>query len=122
MGDDEQQTAVARFHHRLVAIHPFPNGNGRQSRAAADYLCNALGTAPPTWGALAHTDTAPLRTGYLTALRRTTSPARQIGPLRLPHRGRSRLRDTRRRVLLGALRAPAVPRGPLPDRRTAWSR
>ena len=33
MGDDEQQTSVARFHHRLVAIHPFPNGNGRHSRA-----------------------------------------------------------------------------------------
>jgi Fic-DOC domain mobile mystery protein B len=42
MGVDEQQTSVARFHHRLVAIHPFPNGNGRHSRAAADYLSNAL--------------------------------------------------------------------------------
>ena len=29
-GDDHQRTAVARFHHRLVAIHPFPNGNGRE--------------------------------------------------------------------------------------------
>ena len=26
----------ARFHHRLVSIHPFPNGNGRMSRAAAE--------------------------------------------------------------------------------------
>jgi len=28
--------AAARFHHRLVQIHPFPNGNGRHTRIAAD--------------------------------------------------------------------------------------
>lgn len=28
--------AAARLHHRLVAIHPFPNGNGRWSRIMAD--------------------------------------------------------------------------------------
>ena len=27
-----------RFHHRLVAIHPFPNGNGRHARLMADLL------------------------------------------------------------------------------------
>lgn len=27
---------AARLHHRLVAIHPFPNGNGRWSRIMAD--------------------------------------------------------------------------------------
>lgn len=32
---DDTRVPVARFHHRLVAIHPFPNGNGRHSRAAA---------------------------------------------------------------------------------------
>ena len=69
MGDDEQQTSVARFHHRLVAIHPFPNGNGRHARAAADYLSNALEVAPPTWGALTCSDTANLRAAYLAALR-----------------------------------------------------
>jgi Fic-DOC domain mobile mystery protein B len=68
-GDDDQQSAVARFHHRLVAIHPFPNGNGRHSRAAADYLCNALGIAPPTWGARTYADTSELRDAYLAALR-----------------------------------------------------
>ena len=41
---------AVRFHHRLVAIHPFPNGNGRHSRLAAGYLATALG-ARPTWGA-----------------------------------------------------------------------
>lgn len=27
---------VARFHHKLVFIHPFPNGNGRHARIMAD--------------------------------------------------------------------------------------
>ncbi|GFE65565.1 mobile mystery protein B [Litoreibacter roseus] len=30
--------AAARFHHRMVQIHPFPNGNGRHARIAADVL------------------------------------------------------------------------------------
>ena len=30
--------AVIRFHHRLTAIHPFPNGNGRHARIMADAL------------------------------------------------------------------------------------
>lgn len=29
-----EETAV-RFHHRLVFIHPFPNGNGRHARLAS---------------------------------------------------------------------------------------
>lgn len=32
--------AAARFHHRMVQIHPFPNGNGRHARIAADVLLN----------------------------------------------------------------------------------
>jgi Fic family protein len=27
---------AARFHHKLVYIHPFPNGNGRHGRIMAD--------------------------------------------------------------------------------------
>lgn len=34
--------AVARFHHRLVSIHPFPNGNGRWSRIMADELLRRI--------------------------------------------------------------------------------
>jgi fido (protein-threonine AMPylation protein) len=30
-----------RFHHRLVQIHPFPDGNGRHARLAADLLVKA---------------------------------------------------------------------------------
>ncbi len=45
--DDEIAT---RFHHRLVWIHPFPDGNGRWSRLAADALIVQLGGARFTWG------------------------------------------------------------------------
>ncbi len=34
---------AARFHHRLVWIHPFPNGNGRHARLATDLLLAAQG-------------------------------------------------------------------------------
>ena len=49
--ENEEPLCVAvRFHHRLVSIHPFPNGNGRHGRQAADYLMEALGQPPFTWG------------------------------------------------------------------------
>lgn len=66
---DEPSVVVARFHHRLVAIHPFPNGNGRHSRAAADYLAGALNLSPPTWGSASGLDVDSLRADYLAALR-----------------------------------------------------
>ena len=34
---------AVRFHHRLVQIHPFPNGNGRHARLMADLLVMRLG-------------------------------------------------------------------------------
>ena len=33
---------AARFHHRLVSIHPFANGNGRHSRLMADLILEKL--------------------------------------------------------------------------------
>lgn len=41
---------AVRFHHRLVAIHPFPNGNGRHARLMADLLAERLGQPRFTWG------------------------------------------------------------------------
>ncbi len=38
-GPDE---LAARFHHRLVQIHPFPNGNGRHGRISTDGLLGAM--------------------------------------------------------------------------------
>lgn len=40
----------ARFHHRLVFIHPFPNGNGRHARIMADtILTKVCGIDPIDW-------------------------------------------------------------------------
>jgi Fic-DOC domain mobile mystery protein B len=42
---------AVRFHHRLVSVHLFPNGNGRHARLIADVLLeNVLGKRPFTWG------------------------------------------------------------------------
>ncbi len=38
----EPAEAVARFHHRLVSIHPFPNSNGRWSKVMADELLRQI--------------------------------------------------------------------------------
>ena len=60
---------AVRFHHRLVLIHPFANGNGRHSRLAADLLVAELGAEPFTWGGAELTTASDLRADYLAALR-----------------------------------------------------
>jgi len=59
---------LARFHHRLVAIHPFANGNGRHARLIADLMASRIGVAPLTWGGRELTTTSELRTRYINAL------------------------------------------------------
>jgi fido (protein-threonine AMPylation protein) len=45
-------TEVAvRLHHRLVAIHPWPNGNGRHARLMADLVVASRAGRELTWGA-----------------------------------------------------------------------
>ena len=39
-----------RFHHRLVYIHPWPNGNGRHARLAADLVLRYWDRPSFTWG------------------------------------------------------------------------
>lgn len=34
--------AAARLHHRMVLIHPFPNGNGRHARILADAVLERI--------------------------------------------------------------------------------
>jgi len=60
---------AVRLHHRLVAIHPFPNGNGRHARLMADLLAERLGGQPFTWGGDSLHDTGELRSRYIEALR-----------------------------------------------------
>lgn len=41
---------AVRFHHRLVLVHPFPNGNGRHARLATDLLLFYHGQPLFSWG------------------------------------------------------------------------
>jgi Fic-DOC domain mobile mystery protein B len=63
--------AAVRLHHRLVAIHPWPNGNGRHARLMADLVVASRQGAELTWGARADL-VAPgdVRGRYITAIRR----------------------------------------------------
>lgn len=60
---------AARFHHRLVYVHPFPNGNGRFARTMSDLLLVRNGQERFTWGAgdLASTG-SEVRKRYIAAL------------------------------------------------------
>ena len=69
-GTYEPDELAVRFHHRLVAIHPFPNGNGRHARIAADYLIKSLGRESFGWGVGLDVDTDELRAAYRIALQR----------------------------------------------------
>lgn len=60
---------AVRFSHRLVAIHPFPNGNGRFSRLTGDLLAQQLGKEPFTWGRANLVDAGETRARYIEALR-----------------------------------------------------
>ena len=57
-----------RLHHRLVAIHPFANGNGRHARLMADLLIELFGDTPFSWGGGSLADTGELRARYVVAL------------------------------------------------------
>ncbi len=58
-----------RFHHRLTQIHPFPNGNGRFSRLAADLLAKHLGQPYFSWGRTSLIEAGATRGQYIEALR-----------------------------------------------------
>ncbi len=58
-----------RFHHRLTQIHPFPNGNGRFSRLAADLLIRQLGGDLFTWGRVNLVNASETRIAYIETLR-----------------------------------------------------
>ena len=63
-----QEEIGARFHHRLVWIHPFPNGNGRYARLVAELLCEQNGWPRPSWGAPIWARAGELRQNYIKAL------------------------------------------------------
>lgn len=65
--------AAARFHHRLVSIHCFANGNGRHARLMTDVLLKGMGAAPFSWGRGDLQHAGEMRHRYLAALRAADS-------------------------------------------------
>ena len=60
---------AARFHHKLVYIHPYPSGNGRHARLTTDLLLKSMGCDPFTWGRTSLIDAGETRKHYVNALR-----------------------------------------------------
>ena len=60
---------AVRFHHELVFIHPFPNGNGRWSRLMADILAIRLGQPRFSWGRSSLRAADKTRQAYIEALK-----------------------------------------------------
>jgi Fic-DOC domain mobile mystery protein B len=61
---------AARFHHRLVFIHPFSNGNGRHARFMADLILEKLFTAEVfSWGGESLANHNKSRDEYVKALK-----------------------------------------------------
>lgn len=60
---------AVRLHHRLVLVHPFPNGNGRWSRMAADVLIVRQGHRRFSWGRVSLGAAGDVRRVYIDALR-----------------------------------------------------
>lgn len=60
-----------RFHHEILLIHCFPNGNGRHARLAANELARLLGLGSDvySWGRRSGEDPEPQRRRYLDALK-----------------------------------------------------
>ena len=67
-GRDQDEIAID-FHHQLVAIHVFPNGNGRHARLAADLLAERLGRPPFSWGRSDLVSVGDARAAYVAALK-----------------------------------------------------
>ncbi|MBL1121399.1 MAG: mobile mystery protein B [Ignavibacteriae bacterium] len=65
----EDELAI-RFKHRLVSIHPFPNGNGRHSRLMADILISdGLNKTIFTWCNSPLVNADDTRNTYISALK-----------------------------------------------------
>ncbi len=60
---------AVRFAHKLVSVHPFPNGNGRWSRVAGDLLAVQLGEQRFTWGSGSIASISDTRRAYVDALK-----------------------------------------------------
>ena len=78
-GTYEPDEIAVRFHHRIVSIHCYPNGNGRHARLAADLLLKSMGQERFSWGGKNLVDVGETRGRYIAALQ--TADEHDIGPL-----------------------------------------
>lgn len=71
---------ATRFHHRLVQIHLFPNGNGRHARIMTDVLLEKmLDQEPSSWGSGSLIEDGDVRATYIRVLR--SADAHNYDPL-----------------------------------------
>jgi Fic-DOC domain mobile mystery protein B len=75
----EPDELAVRFHHKLVVIHPFANGNGRWSRMAGDLMITQLGGQRFTWGSANLRPAGEARDAYINALKAADN--HDFGPL-----------------------------------------
>ena len=75
----EPDEIAVRFHHKLVWIHLYPNGNGRHARLAADLLLKSMGLERFSWGGKNLVDDEKTRKRYIAALH--AADEHDIGPL-----------------------------------------
>ena len=67
--EESPDEMAIRFHHRLVSIHPFPNGNGRHARLMTDVLLENVMNSPRfTWGSDDLSKPGDTRHAYIAAL------------------------------------------------------
>ncbi len=78
-GTYEPDEIAVRFHHGIVSIHCYPNGNGRHARLAADLLLKSMGQDRFSWGGENLVDVGETRERYITALQ--AADEHDIGPL-----------------------------------------
>ena len=61
---------AVRLHHRVVTVHPYPNGNGRHSRLMADIIIEKIYKQPVfSWGAANLSSEGDARAAYLKAVK-----------------------------------------------------
>lgn len=68
LGENREQIATY-FHHGLLFIHPFPNGNGRWARRVTEAQCDYFSIRPPRWISLSAQKVPQFRRDYLECLR-----------------------------------------------------
>ena len=75
----EPDEIAVRFHHRIVSIQCYPNGNGRHARLATDLLLKSMGQERFSWGGKNLVDVGETRERYIAALQ--AADEHDIGPL-----------------------------------------